>query len=487
MKRNTYLAFVSVVWMLAVVAVLPAAAAAEWCPRTIGFWKNHTEIWPTDSLTIGGVEYDAAGLLAFLTYNGPDASSKLAKQLVATKLNIERGGDTSIQPVIDAADAFLASYPPGSRPKGQAGREANSLKDELDAYNNHLGGTCSDGDLLGDIGDRIWVDANGDGIQDLDEAGIDGVTVYLFDGAGNLIASTVTSNDGTYLFSGLKAGDYKVVVDASTLPEGFEPTYDYDGIGTPDEASLSLLKGALNDDIDFGYRPGCNPYLVYGVHDQGLDDSQLFTLDIMTGEANALGPLRPGQDLESVALHPIDGRLFTTAARLGDFYEVDKETGALTLIGNTGSRKFREISALSFAPDGVLWGFQKAIGLVTIDIDTATVTRQWRVPLNDPVILAQWDAIAWNPEGTVIYGSQRSNLYRWTAATRTVERLCTNLPDKTEALEFDNEGNLVGGWHNESVDTLRLFTIDTDTCATVDDEFPIPFNDIESLGFEVCP
>lgn len=468
------------------ILVLPTVAAAEWCPRTIGFWKNHTEIWPTDTLVIGDVEYDAAGLLALLTYNGPDASSKLAKQLVATKLNIERGGDTSIQPVVDAADAFLTDHPPGSRPRGQAGREANDLKDELDAYNNHLYGTCDDGDLLGDIGDRVWLDTDGDGIQDSDEAGIDGVTVFLFDGDGDLIGTAVTANDGTYLFSGLPQGDYTVVVDASTLPGGLEPTYDFDGIDTPDEASLTLPKGALNNQIDFGYRPACNPKLAYGVQDQGFDDSQLFTLDTETGVTMPLGPVHPGADFEALALDPTTGKLYTTAARLGDFYEVDKETGALTLIGNTGSRKFREISALSFAPDGTLWGFQKSIGLVTIDLGTAAVTREWRVPLNDTVITQRWDAIAWNPEGTVIYGTERNKLFRWTLATEAVELVCTNLPDKTEALEFNNFGVLTAGWHDETVSMLSLFDIDPDTCTLEEEAFSTPFNDIESLDYEVC-
>ena len=119
----------------------------DWCPRTRGYWKNHVEAWPVDFLVIGGVEYDAAGVLALLDYGGPDPSTRLASHLAATKLNLARGGREweSILPAVEAADAFLAVYPPGSGVKGAERDEANRLKDLLDAYNNGIGGTCGNG------------------------------------------------------------------------------------------------------------------------------------------------------------------------------------------------------------------------------------------------------------------------------------------------------------------------------------------------------
>ncbi|MCP4660276.1 MAG: hypothetical protein GY856_33160, partial [bacterium] len=68
----------------------------DFCPRSHGYWKNHTELWPVDWLVLGGMEYDAAELYALLRYNGRDAASKLALQLVATKLNLVRGSDPRI-------------------------------------------------------------------------------------------------------------------------------------------------------------------------------------------------------------------------------------------------------------------------------------------------------------------------------------------------------------------------------------------------------
>ncbi len=81
-------------------------------------------------------EYDAPAMHYILSYNGPDAATKLARQLVATRLNLAVGSDLFILPVVEAADAFLGDFPPGSRPSGGDRQEANALKDELDAYNN---------------------------------------------------------------------------------------------------------------------------------------------------------------------------------------------------------------------------------------------------------------------------------------------------------------------------------------------------------------
>ncbi len=68
----------------------------EFCQRGLGYWKNQTDEWPVDRLVLGGIEYESAGLLELLEYGGPDAASKLARELVATKLNLAAGSPPSI-------------------------------------------------------------------------------------------------------------------------------------------------------------------------------------------------------------------------------------------------------------------------------------------------------------------------------------------------------------------------------------------------------
>lgn len=69
-----------------------------------------------------------------------------------------------------------------------------------------------------EIGNRVWFDLNNNGQQDPGEASIPGVTVRLYDAAGNLIAETVTNADGEYLFTSTDDGvlfntDYVVRLD----------------------------------------------------------------------------------------------------------------------------------------------------------------------------------------------------------------------------------------------------------------------------------
>jgi SdrD B-like protein len=110
----------------------------------------------------------------------------------------------------------------------------------------------------GTIGDFVWQDSNQNGKQDAGEPGIPGVTVNLFK-SGNPIASTVTDQNGAYLFSGLCAGDYTVAVDQTTVPSGFVPTVCSNQAGVGDNSNCSPSPVNLPTDnssdltIDFGY------------------------------------------------------------------------------------------------------------------------------------------------------------------------------------------------------------------------------------------
>jgi len=72
------------------------------------------------------------------------------------------------------------------------------------------------------LGDRVWFDKNGNGIQDEDESGISGVKVKLLNGDGNPIKNPMnpeedymvtTTVDGKYSFQKLNSGKYIIEVE----------------------------------------------------------------------------------------------------------------------------------------------------------------------------------------------------------------------------------------------------------------------------------
>ena len=107
------------------------------CTYTPGYWKNHPENWPVDSLALGCSDaMTQAQLLGIL--NTPvrgDATIILAYHLIAAKLNVLYEGSDSIQGAIDEADALLCSYPLRSSPQGDARDMILDVKNMLAAYN----------------------------------------------------------------------------------------------------------------------------------------------------------------------------------------------------------------------------------------------------------------------------------------------------------------------------------------------------------------
>uniref|UniRef100_UPI003364DE13 SdrD B-like domain-containing protein n=2 Tax=Staphylococcus coagulans TaxID=74706 RepID=UPI003364DE13 len=70
------------------------------------------------------------------------------------------------------------------------------------------------------VGDKVWHDTNKDGIQNVNEPGISGVTVTLKQPDGTLI-STKTDKEGNYIFKDLPNGKYEISFET---PEGYEAT-----------------------------------------------------------------------------------------------------------------------------------------------------------------------------------------------------------------------------------------------------------------------
>ncbi len=116
--------------------------------------------------------------------------------------------------------------------------------------------------VLGGIGDKVWKDLDGDGIQDPNEPPIEGVVVNLTDCNGNILESMTTDSDGNYFFMGLVPGNYQVTFDISNLPEGCGFTF-------PDQGGDDELDSDVNID---GEGPCINlePGEIDSTYDAGL-------------------------------------------------------------------------------------------------------------------------------------------------------------------------------------------------------------------------
>lgn len=117
----------------------------------------------------------------------------------------------------------------------------------------------------------MWVDLNGNGIQDPGEPGVPGVTVKLVQN-GVVVATTTTDGNGLYTFPNVLPGTYTVEF---SLPEGFEFTPPLQGgdrtvdsnvinFGTGSTGSFTIGAGEHITDIDAGIKRSVCKWIVAG-------------------------------------------------------------------------------------------------------------------------------------------------------------------------------------------------------------------------------
>ena len=122
------------------------------------------------------------------------------------------------------------------------------------------------------VGNFVWFDANKNGLQDADEAGVPGVTVTLTDGAGNPVIDldgnpvkpVTTDANGKYEFTNLMPNVDRIVASAGeenykivfTVPAGYSATTSNAGDPEKDsngaDSSVTLAQGQNDETVDFG-------------------------------------------------------------------------------------------------------------------------------------------------------------------------------------------------------------------------------------------
>ncbi len=127
-----------------------------------------------------------------------------------------------------------------------------------------------------EIGNRVWMDSNENGLQDPDEMGIEGVNVQLVDAGGIAIASVTTAADGSYYFNSQDHDlsydtNYNIFINSNEFLDGsalfglelinigatdpyFNSDGNVDGSGNVTAFVATGTMGQSNHNYDFGFK-----------------------------------------------------------------------------------------------------------------------------------------------------------------------------------------------------------------------------------------
>ncbi|MCP4089329.1 MAG: hypothetical protein GY746_06010, partial [Gammaproteobacteria bacterium] len=172
------------------------------------------------------------------------------------------------------------------------------------------------------LGDYVWQDVNGNGVQDAGEPGISGVKVSLRNAVTDeVIATMTTGSTGYYEFTGLSPDDYVVDFD---LPTGYSFTEQNQGSNDTSDSNadtdtgrsetVTLSAGEINRTVDAGLltsilSASLGNYVWYDTDKDGIQDASETGINGVTvslySDADGDGIAEPGTD---------DGALLTTTA-----------------------------------------------------------------------------------------------------------------------------------------------------------------------------
>ena len=227
--------------------------------------------------------------------------------------------------------------------------------------------------------------------------------------------------------------------------------------------------------------PNCK---VYGVSDQGRNDSVFFELNAKNHEVTFLSEYKAG-DFEALDADPkaTITQLFAISSKdaknatPGMLYMLEPGLG-LTEVGDTG---YESVDSLSFHPNGTLFGWAKNHGLIVIDKTSAASTTKLELPY------AKVEDIAWNPAGTKLYAAQGRTLWAYSPEDERIEEVCHLPKGQVEGLEMISSKLLLVSIDNDKSSVIHALDV-TNNCAEVTSaSLPTEeYKDVEGVAW-VCP
>ena len=190
------------------------------------------------------------------------------------------------------------------------------------------------------IGDYVWYDADGDGVQDSAEPALSGVELTLtwagvdgvFGTTDDVVLAPVTTDSvGFYNFPGLPDGDYRVDV-TDGVPVGMAPTFDEDGGLDQTTTVTGLIGGTDHDTTDFGYNgDGLIGDTVWFDRDrdglQGVGEPGIADVDVLLTWPGVDGVLGTPDDVTFTETTDANGLYLFVGLNSGDYsVQVDAST-----------------------------------------------------------------------------------------------------------------------------------------------------------------
>jgi uncharacterized repeat protein (TIGR01451 family) len=108
---------------------------------------------------------------------------------------------------------------------------------------------------FGTIGDRLWVDLDGNNVFTTSEQGLSGIVISLTSSLTSTVVTQTTDSDGYYAFGGLSPGTYTATYSSLSIPSTLSQTFENDGTLNRQISTTIATSGQSFLNADFAYVP----------------------------------------------------------------------------------------------------------------------------------------------------------------------------------------------------------------------------------------